>query len=129
MGFYLHCIASHHIFTLKEYCDMEQQEASKKQDLQMPAPILEYCDMEQQEASKKQDLQMLDLQRSELFAKHDVTGFELKISSSDANILHAMNLLAIMFVVGCITYYFVNKDCTTNSGQQLKRGQKVQVQG
>ena len=91
--------------------------------------------MEQQEASNNQDLQgMPGLEpRTELYAKWGLTGGEAKISTSDANALHMMGCLVVLCVIqsviGCVTFYLVKRDCTTNSGQQLKRGQKVQVQG
>ena len=63
----------------------------------------------------------------ELYAKYGVDGSEMKLSISDARALEAMGFLTVIFIVGCVTYYLVQRDCVTKSGQRLSSGQKVQA--
>ena len=89
--------------------------------------------MEQQEASNNQDQQGMPRPlpqlepRTELYAKFGLTGFETKISTNEASALLKTGFLIVLCVICGVTFYLVKRDCTTNSGQRLRSGQKVQA--
>ena len=65
----------------------------------------------------------LQSMRTDLSVNFRPDGTELKLSTSDAKAV--LDRLIVICVIVGITYYFVKRDCTTKSGQHLRRGDTV----